>query len=436
MVTQFIAAFDDIVIGRYNKNREELDQINVRYVYAPKERVMYDIINENKTLTLPVVAVSIKSVSRDTSRVFNKLDGFYYSGTSGEEKTAKHIKAPVPVNINLGVSILSRYQTDMDQILSNFIPFSNPYVVISWKVPKKFNLSVDQEIRSEVLWDGNVSLNYPTELNASQKARITADTSFTIKGWLFKDEDDPVGNIFYIDQNFKAVDLLSDYEGMSGTNAPTESFELSGSPYITDIFYNGVKLYNDTTVSRQFSSSTLPQTGSLTANSTLVTISGMTGLDTSATHIKVSDASVSQYNGIFAINTISATQVTYLATGPAGGPVGCNAEVGTLTFPSDTILLTGLGFTNTETVLFSSTNSNMYKSLTARPATTRQAAISGESIPFTVINDNIISLTMPVLTGGAGDVRFIPYNKAGYSFSDTTLETSTFSANTTFIKVN
>ena len=83
------------------------------------------------------------------------------------------------------MSVISRYQTDMDQILSNFIPFSNPYVVISWKVPKKFNLAVDQEIRSEVLWDGNVSLSYPTELASTNKARITADTSFTIKSNLY-----------------------------------------------------------------------------------------------------------------------------------------------------------------------------------------------------------------------------------------------------------
>lgn len=318
MVTQFIAAFDDIVIGRFNKNRVELDQINVRYVYAPKERVMYDIINENKTLTLPVVAVSIKSVSRDTSRVFNKLDGFYYSGTSGEEKTSKHIKAPVPVNINLSVSVLSRYQTDMDQILSNFIPFSNPYVVISWKVPEKFNLSVDQEIRSEVLWDGNVSLNYPTELNASQKARITADTSFTIKGWLFKDEDDPVGNIFYIDQNFKAVDLLSDYEGMSGTNAPTESFELSGSPFITDIFYNGVLLQDDLTI---------------TANT------------------------------------------------------------------SGNIILNGYGFNHTKTVLFSTNNDTVYTNLTSISGFSRQEAVSGQSIPFTILNDNTIIFNSPPIAG-------------------------------------
>ena len=52
MVTQFIAAFDDVVIARYNKDRQKQDQINVRYIYAPKERVMYDIINQNKTITL------------------------------------------------------------------------------------------------------------------------------------------------------------------------------------------------------------------------------------------------------------------------------------------------------------------------------------------------------------------------------------------------
>lgn len=79
----------------------------------------------------------------------------------------------------------------MDQIISNFVPFCNPYVVISWKVPEAFKLSVGQEIRSEVLWDGSVAVNYPTELTSSQKARVTADTTFTIKGWLFKDTTDP-----------------------------------------------------------------------------------------------------------------------------------------------------------------------------------------------------------------------------------------------------
>ena len=210
MVAQFIAAFDDIVIGRFNKDREEKDRINVRYVYAPKQRVMHDIINLNKTVEIPAVAVNIASVSRDTTRVFNKVDGFYYSSNDPQtnQLTSRHIKAPIPINLELNITILARYQSDIDQILSNFVPFCNPYVVISWYVPKEFDIAVDQEIRSEVLWNGNVSLNYPVELNASQKARVTADTSFTVKGWLFKDEAQPAGNIFFIENNFIAVNMI------------------------------------------------------------------------------------------------------------------------------------------------------------------------------------------------------------------------------------
>ena len=45
LLTQFVAAFDDVVISRYNKDRQARQNIDVRYVFAPKQRVMYDIIN-------------------------------------------------------------------------------------------------------------------------------------------------------------------------------------------------------------------------------------------------------------------------------------------------------------------------------------------------------------------------------------------------------
>ena len=75
MVTQFIAAFDDIIINRYNKSREVVDKIKVRYLYAPKERVIFDLINKNQNLTVPAVAASIGGVERDETRVFNKIYG-------------------------------------------------------------------------------------------------------------------------------------------------------------------------------------------------------------------------------------------------------------------------------------------------------------------------------------------------------------------------
>ena len=44
LIIQFANAFDSIVIGRYNKNREQKDRIFVRYLYSPKQRVLYDIV--------------------------------------------------------------------------------------------------------------------------------------------------------------------------------------------------------------------------------------------------------------------------------------------------------------------------------------------------------------------------------------------------------
>ena len=365
MVTQFIAAFDDVVISRYNKDRQEQDQIHVRYIYAPKERVMYDIINENKTLTLPAIAVNITGISRDETRVFNKLDGFTYQGLIGEERTSKHLKSPIPVNISLKVSILSRYQTDMDQIISNFVPFCNPYVIVSWSIPKAFNLSNDQEIRSEILWDGNISLNYPTELTSSKKARVTADTNFTIKGWLFKDDAAPVGNIYYIDQNFNLeskLEYYDNFESLSGNSytfptssgliADTENIYISGTPTISDVFYNGVQLFDNITLSPN-----------------------VTG----------------------------------------------------------TVLLNGNRFDDVTNVLISTNNSSFYTNLTSIDGFTRQPNISGQVINYNVVNDNIMTIDIPVINSGY--IRFIPYNAAGYSFSDTTLHSQSLSTNSTFIIV-
>ena len=203
VMTQFLAAFNDIIISRHTREREVRSRVKVRYVYSPKQRVIHDLSNKARHLTLPVVAVNITGVSRDESRVFNKLEGAYYSGADcygnadgNTSQTSKsyHVPQPVPVDISVSMSILARYQTDVEQIISNFVPYSDPYIVISWKLPEEFS-GDDQEIRTEVLWSGDLSLNYPDQLSGTEPYRLSCDTSFTIKSWLFKEPTAPVNNI-------------------------------------------------------------------------------------------------------------------------------------------------------------------------------------------------------------------------------------------------
>lgn len=265
LLTQFIAAFDDCIIKRYDKNRVAKELIEVRYVMAPKQRVMYDIVNKAQNLTLPVVAINLNSLSRDESRVFNKLSDVYLPATSTEyPRKAAKIPPPIPVNLEVSMSILARYMSDVDQIISNFVPYNNPYIILSWPLPEEYGTAYTQEIRSEVLWSGSLSYSTPTDTTYTDKFRIVVDTTFTIKGWLFREARDPQAIIYKIDANFHALDLankiytLDDYNTLSAYNTGDRSFTdtvtVSGVPTFTNIFYATTgtyfPIYGGTTIRR------------------------------------------------------------------------------------------------------------------------------------------------------------------------------------------
>ena len=228
LLTQFLQAFDGAVVKRFDNARNEGAAVAVRYVYAPKQRVLEDIVNKSQTITLPVVAFNITSISRDVNRVFNKLDGHYYNINSTDTASV-HTLQPVPVNITVNISILTKFQTDMDQILTNFVPWSDPYFIISWT-----NEALPgTEIRTEILWDGNLRLSYPTDINDQQKARVACDTTFTIKGWLFKANTGPTGRIFKINNNFYTSDTPKNEESYSAI--ANIMSELNGTPYMQTV---------------------------------------------------------------------------------------------------------------------------------------------------------------------------------------------------------
>lgn len=274
LIIQFLAAFDDCIIRRYDDDRVIKEKLEVRYVLAPKERVIYDIVNETHNITLPVVAVNITSISRDDTRMFNKTDGFYLpkSQTTPGAPYVTKIPTPLPVNISVSMSIIAKYQIDMDQIISNFAPYNNPYIILTWKVPSAAGLAYDVEIRSEVLWDGTISFEPPTQLASTDKYRITAETTFTIKGWLFKKLGENVGNIFVVNDNFYNLrkgdplryDTLSGFTFSNQSSAfpPTvEQVSISAVPTITNVFFSnsGIKaeIYDDLTLNKSTSSNSI-----------------------------------------------------------------------------------------------------------------------------------------------------------------------------------
>ena len=359
LLTQFIAAMDDVVISRYNKNREEKEQIKVRYVHAPKERVLYDIINKAQNITVPVISVSISDIQRDENRVFNKIEGFY-SPIKREVygPTTAQIPMPVPVNLTVNLNILTNYQSDMDQIISNFVPYSNPYIVISWRIPDSFGLELINEIRSEVLWNGNISVEYPIDLEASGKPRFSASTSFTIKGWLFPAAPyEPAKNIFFIDSNFHVSSKLNlDYDSFLTA--------LTADTYVYD-----------------------PTTGLMNENET-VSVSGAPLL----TNLYVSVSS--KYIELSGNETIYQNKLEDKVN----------------------FMIIGQNLQYTKHVMLSSNSPTIYKNLSAFDFTYYPSisAFDIENQYLQILGNNAITVTLPPITGN-GDINFIVVNKIGWA---------------------
>lgn len=209
MMTMFINAMSDIVIKRFNANKTPENQIKVRIVYAPKQRVLHDLLNKDQNLILPVVACYIGGLTRDNNRTFNKIVGSYNLLPDGRYLNEKQ---PLPVDLTINVAIMTRYQADMDQILSHLLPYINPYFVISWRTPSR----PDFEIRSNVVWNGSANIQYPTDLQTTQVARVIAELSFVFKGWMFQAlPKDVVGTIYSIDSTYAIsdnIDYLTSYD--------------------------------------------------------------------------------------------------------------------------------------------------------------------------------------------------------------------------------
>jgi hypothetical protein len=212
IIKQFVTAFNEVVINRYTKDRVIDGAIKVNYKYGPKQRILNDIVNKSQNLNLPVIAINQTGISLDKDRISNKTDSLIFSSSpslSAGSYNSEKIYMPTPADISISMSIIANSQRDMDQIISNFFPYCNPYIVISTKIPSSQNLSENYEIRSKVIWSGDINNSYPTELTASTKYHITADTSFTVKGWIFKEilnSEGKIKNIFVIDQCFIPVE--------------------------------------------------------------------------------------------------------------------------------------------------------------------------------------------------------------------------------------
>lgn len=230
----FESAFDDTIVKRFRRegisnNITVTDRIKINYIYGPKQRVLQDLRGQPDAVKFPIVSIQMMGQSRDNERIKNKQETINYKDVDGNYISVQAI----PWNINVTLSILAKYQEDVDQIVGNFATLVNPYIVFSWREPKS-----GKEIRSEVHWDGDVKYTYPThggDLTADQPWRLEANANFVIKTHLYRTSVENVKPICKINLDVIPVDkFYCDYSTLSayGAQVPQDNFDLYGYPQL------------------------------------------------------------------------------------------------------------------------------------------------------------------------------------------------------------
>jgi len=185
---QILDVFNDIIIDRRDSQGTVQQLLRVPCVYGSRSRVLKSLENRDKNVKLPMMVMSMTSIAKDSSRVHSTHDGMLYQ-TDASYDYLKN--TPVPVNISYKIDVITKFQQDMDMVLSNFVPFFNPdiYVVIPHPV------NPTQNLKPQLVWDGSVSMELPDTTPKNESARIIATTSFTFKTWMFPGlEADEGGN--------------------------------------------------------------------------------------------------------------------------------------------------------------------------------------------------------------------------------------------------
>lgn len=191
----FGTLFNNIYIRHQDSDDEDFSYIKVPIGYGPIQKFLARVeqkpdLRNRVGLVLPRMSFEVGQLSYDSSRKSSTLQTF--NTTIGPNNTPRQLYMPVPYNLPFELTIATKYNDDMFQIIEQILPFFRP----------EFNLSVNLsstigEKRDIPLVLQNISpFQDDYEGNFDTRRFITATLNFVAKIYFFGPVDtDDDGNI-------------------------------------------------------------------------------------------------------------------------------------------------------------------------------------------------------------------------------------------------
>lgn len=181
-VISFGTLFNNIYIKHKNNQGQVVSTSKVSFAYGPTQKFLARLeqspdLSKPIQITTPRMSMEIVGISYDSVRKSNTMRGFI--AKNGEDKPTKSY-LPVPYNINFELSIFTKLEDDMFQIVEQIIPYFQPHYTITITAVEEIQEKKDIKFILD-----NISMTDNYEGNFDQRRALIWTLKFTAKTYIF-----------------------------------------------------------------------------------------------------------------------------------------------------------------------------------------------------------------------------------------------------------
>jgi hypothetical protein len=183
-IVSFGSLFNDITIKHKDSSGSNVSVIKVPLAYGPTQKFLARLeqspdLNKPVQITLPRMSFELVGISYDGSRKSSTVQTFLSPSVSdGTQQRKTYL--PVPYNLDFELSIFTKLNDDMLQIIEQILPYFQP----------AYNITIDLvseigEKRDVPVILNSISMSDDYEGDFSQRRSLIYTLRFTAKTYLF-----------------------------------------------------------------------------------------------------------------------------------------------------------------------------------------------------------------------------------------------------------
>jgi len=183
-IISFGTLFNNIKIVQRNKSNEVVSEIKVPLAYGPTQKFLArlnespDDLNNPVRITLPRMSFEFVSLNYDSTRKVTTTQSFLIPSQDGSGVRKSYV--PVPYNMEFELSIMTKHNDDMLQIIEQILPYFQPSYTLTVNL-----VSTIGEKRDIPFTLNNIVMEDDYEGDFATRRALIYTLRFTAKTYLF-----------------------------------------------------------------------------------------------------------------------------------------------------------------------------------------------------------------------------------------------------------